>query len=303
MRLHLGPGLGHLRLAALQPQHVQAFLNAKLAGGLSPRTVRYLHAILRRALGQAEKWGLVVRNVARLVDPPKVRRPEVRPLTLEEARTFLTAVQGHRLEALFTVALALGRRQGEVLGLRWEDVDLERGTLSVRYQLQRVAGGLVVVAPKSERSRRTIELPRPVVEALRRHRLRQLEERLRAGEAWRDSGLVFTSTIGMPLEPRNLIREYHALLDRAGLPRRPFHHLRHTAALLLAQGSDIRVVQQVLGHSQIALTADLYAPCHVRPAQGRGREDGDGPVGLIGPLASSGRHPTDGRGETPRYRV
>ncbi|HZU05719.1 MAG TPA: site-specific integrase [Chloroflexota bacterium] len=264
VRLHLAPGLGRIPLAKLSPQDVQAFLNAKRASGLSPRTVQYLHAVLRCALGQAERWGLVPRNVARLVSPPQGSRPEIRPLTVEEARRLLEAVQGDRLEALYAVALAVGLRQGEALGLRWQDVDFARGTLTVRYQLQRVEGRLQLVEPKTARSRRTIALPPPVVEVLRRHRARQLEERLQAGAAWQDSGLVFTSTIGTPLEPRNVVRHFHGLLAKAGLPRRSFHQLRHTAAsLLLAQGVDIRVVQQVLGHSQIALTANLYA--HVLP--------------------------------------
>jgi integrase len=264
VRLHLVPGLGRTRLARLRPEDVQAFLNRKLQEGLSPRTVQYLHAVLRRALGQAEKWGLVARNVARLVDPPKVARPEVRPLTAEEARRLLDATRGDRLEALYSVAVAVGLRQGEALGLRWQDVDLDRGLLTVRVQLQRIGGTLQLVEPKSPRSQRTIQLPTVVVQALREHRARQLAERLQAGAAWQEHGLVFTTSIGTPLDARNVVRHFHRLLAKAGLPRMPFHVLRHTAAsLLLAQGLDLRVVQQVLGHSQIALTANLYA--HVMP--------------------------------------
>lgn len=145
-----------------------------------------------------------------------------------------------------------------------QDLDLERGTLSIRSQLQRAEGALRLVEPKTARSRRTLQLPAVAIEALRAHKVRQLEERLAAGPAWRDSGLVFTTAIGTPLDARNVVRQFHGLLARAGLPRMPFHTLRHTAAsLLLAQGLDIRVVQQVLGHSQIGLTANLYA--HVAP--------------------------------------
>lgn len=266
IRVHILPHLGRVPLARLTAQQVQAFLNARHGAGLSARTVQYLHAILRRALGQAEKWGLVARNVARLATPPRVERRVPRPLTVEEARRLLDAVRGDRLEALYTVALSLGLRQGEALGLRWQDVDLEQGLLTVRYQLQRIDGKLVLTEPKTVRSRRTIQLPAIALEALRAHKVRQLEERLKAGPAWQgwDHDLVFTTTIGTPLEARSIVRHFHKLLQKAGLPRMPFHNLRHTAAsLLLAQGLDIRVVQQVLGHSQIALTANLYA--HVMP--------------------------------------
>jgi integrase len=264
VRLHLVPGLGRHRLAALGPQPVQQFLNDKLAAGLSPRTVQYLRAILRRALGQALKWGLVARNVVTLVDSPRVRRPEVEPFTPDQARAFLAAVQGDRLEALYTVAVALGLRQGEALGLRWADVDLDAGTLRVAVALQRIDGELRFVEPKSQRSRRTLPLPPRVVAALRAHRARQLEERLQAGPYWQDHRLVFPTTLGTPLDARNVTRWYHRLLDRAELPHRRFHDLRHTAAsLLLVQGVAPRVVMETLGHSQISLTMDTYS--HVMP--------------------------------------
>lgn len=260
VRRHLLPTLGRVRLVRLTAQDIQACLNQKRQEGLSARTVQYLHAILRRALGQAEKWGLVARNVARLVDAPKVVRPEVKPLAPEDVRRLLDAARGDSLEALYVVAIAVGLRQGELLGLRWQDVDLERGLLSVRVQLQRINGKLQLTEPKSSRSKRTVQLPAVALKALREHRARQLEERLRAGLIWDGSmDLVFTTTRGTPLDARNVVRHFHGLLARAGLPRMPFHNLRHTAAiLLLAQGLDIRVVQQVLGHSQIALTANLY---------------------------------------------
>jgi len=221
------------------------------AAGLSPRTVQYLRAILRRALGQALKWGLLARNVATLVDPPRVERHEVEPLTPEQAKALLATCRGDRLEALYTVALALG--------LRWDDVDLDGDMLRVRKQLQRIDGKLQLTEPKTARSRRSIALPGFAVQALREHRVRQFEERLLAGSRWQDMGLVFPSTIGTPVEPRNLVPQYHRLLDRAGLPAKRFHDLRHTCAtLLLIQGEDIRVVMDVHGHSQISLTANTY---------------------------------------------
>jgi integrase len=265
VRLHLRPSLGRVQLAQLAPHDVQAFLNQKGAAGLSPRTVQYIRAVLRRALGQALKWGLVVRNVATLVDPPRVERHEVEPLTTEQAMALLAAARGNRLEALYSVALAIGLRQGEALGLRWVDIDLDAGTLRVRKQLQRIDGTLQLTEPKTDRSRRLIVLPAFAVDSLREHRLRQLQERLLAGTRWQDHGLVFPSTIGTPLEPRNLLRQFHAMLGRAGLQRCRFQDLRHTCAtLLLIQGEDLRVVMDVLGHSQISLTANTYQ--HVREA-------------------------------------
>jgi integrase len=265
VRLHLAPGLGRTQLAQLQPHDVQTFMNRKLASGLSPRTVQYLHAILRRALGQALKWGLVHRNVAKLVDPPRVRRPEIHPLTPEQARAFLDAARGDRLEALYSVALAIGLRQGEALGLRWEHIDLDGGELRVRVALQRIAGKLQLVEPKTRQSRRTIPLPQVAVNALRAHRVSQLEERLLAGDRWVDTGLVFCTPKGTPLDARNVTRRFQKLLKQTDLPHQRFHDLRHTCAtLLLVQGVPPRVVMEILGHSQISLTMDTYT--HVVPA-------------------------------------
>ncbi len=181
VRVHIVPALGRLRLTRLSPGHVQAMLNAKLAEGLSPRTVQYLHAILRSALAQALRWGFVTKNVAAVVTPPRVVREEVVPLRPEEARRLLDMAVGHRLEALYTVAVAMGLRQGEALALRWSDVDLEGGTLRVRSTVRRVRGEMVFSEPKSNRSRRSVSLPRICVDALVAHRRRQSAERLRAG--------------------------------------------------------------------------------------------------------------------------
>jgi integrase len=270
---HLKPALGRRMLAELSPRDVQAYMNQKLAAGLSARTVQYHRAVLRRALGQALKWGDVARNVATLVDPPRLVRKEIEPLDVEQAGAFLGAIRGHRLEALFTVALALGLREGEALGLRWQDIDLDGARLRVRQQVQRIKGkGLQFTEPKTERSRRTLALPPFAVDALRDHRVRQLQERLLAGNSWRDNDLVFPSTLGTPMDASNLIGQYHRLLKQAGLPPRRVHDLRHTCAtLLLVQGEDLRVVMEVLGHSQISLTANTYQ--HVAESLKRGAAD------------------------------
>lgn len=265
VRLHLIPELGTTPLAKLTPQQVQQLLNEKLDSGLSPRRVLYIRAVLRRALKEAHQWGLVTRNVATLVRPPKAERFEIRPLDPEQARRFLESVRGDRLEALYSVALALGLRAGEALGLRWEDVDLDEGLLHVRHALQRIDGDWKLVEPKTSRSRRTVALPAVVAQRLREHRDRQERERFKAAQLWEDWGLVFCSPLGRPLDNANVTHRFQRQLAAIGLPKQRFHDLRHAcASLLLAQGVNPRVVMEVLGHSQITLTLDTYS--HVMPS-------------------------------------
>ena len=262
---HLTPSLGRTRLLRLTPNAIQAYMNRKIADGLSPYTVRNHHSILRRALRDAERWGLVPRNVARLVSPPRIPHAEVEPLTPEQARRFLTAVKGDRLEALYHAALALGLRQGEALGLSWADVDLDAGTVTVRASLQRYDGTYRRDEVKTPRSRRTIGLPEPLPGQLRMHRTRQLEERLQIGPGWIGNAwdLVFTSEAGEPLYGTKVTRDYQEQLLAAGLPPQRFHDLRHAAAsFMLAQGVPLADAQRVLGHSTVAVTADVYG--HIR---------------------------------------
>jgi len=262
--LYLAPLLGHHKVVKLAPQHVRSFIKRKLEDGLSPRTVQLSLVILRKALGQAVKDGLIGRNVAKLVDGPRVGHFEGKTLTPEQARQFLDAAKGERLEALYAAALAVALRMGEALGLRWLDIDSDRRTLTVNRILERVGRGegstLQFVEPKTSRSRRTVNLPDAVVRALRSHRVRQFEERLAAGSRWQENGLVFPNTLGKPLDPHSLHDDFKRLLDRAGLSDMRFHDLRHSAAsLMLAQGIPLRSIQDILGHSSIALTANLYA--------------------------------------------
>lgn len=265
VRRHIIPDLGKIRLGKLQPQRVQAFLDAKLKSGLAPQSVIHIRAILRRALGRAMRYGWLYRNVATLTDPPRVERFEINPFEPEEARAFLEAARHDDLEALYKLALSTGLRQGELLGLSWEDVDLEKAELRVNHALQRYGGALHLVPPKTAKSRRSVPILALAVAALRELRSRQRDERLRAGSLWHETGLVFTTRRGTPIEPRNATRSFKRLLARAGLRPMRFHDLRHSCAtLLLVQGVSPRVVMEILGHSQINVTMNTYS--HVLPS-------------------------------------
>lgn len=264
VRLHLKPAVGHIALDRLTPLHVQQLINAKKAEGLSAKSIRYIRGTLRTALNNAIRWDLLTRNPAALVDAPRVQHYEIRPFTPDEARIFLQAMQGDRLEALYSVALTMGLRQGEALGLCWKEVDLDLGYLRVTKQLQRLDGESQLVEPKTARSRRTIAMPGLIVKALRDHRDRQSRERTEAGDKWKATDLVFTTPTGRPLDATRVTKDFHEHLSRAGLAQRRFHDLRHSCAtLLLVQGVSPRVVMDVLGHSQIALTMNTYT--HVVP--------------------------------------
>ncbi len=203
---------------------------------------------------------MVPRNVAALSTPPKVEKREISPFTPQQAGDFLKAALGHRLEALFTVGLAIGLRSGECSALCWPDLDLDQGTVTVRHTLQRQTGeGLVLLPPKSEKSRRTIELPATCVAGLRAHRMRQDGERQLAGSRWKETGHVFTRTIGTPIDDRKILEEFDALVKVAGLPKQRFHDLRHACVSLLgAQGVPLKVIADILGHSDIRLTQNVY---------------------------------------------
>jgi integrase len=284
VRLHLGPALMKVPLSKLTPQHVRGFLNEKLAAGLSTRRVQYLHAVLRAALNTALKDQIVNRNAAAVVKPPRVVGKEVQPLTLAESRRFLHSIQGNRLEALFTVAVSLGLRQGEALGLRWCDVDFDGGTLRIRYALQRLKAGnsptnsvqapelkskryeFHLVEPKTKHSRRTIGIPKVTLSALANHKARQVQERLLAATTWRVpvlvcegkripvDDLVFVTKVGTPFDAPTVTHRFQSLLKRAGIGHHRFHDLRHTAATLLAvQGVHPRAIQAALGWENLSM--------------------------------------------------
>ena len=227
--------------------------------GLSVSSVQRIRFVLAQAIDQGIRWGSVSRNVARLSRAPKAQRAEGRNLMPAEARTLLEALKGHRNEVLYTLMLSTGLRRGEALGLQWKDFDKDLATISVRRQLKREGGLLVLSDTKTSRSRRSVNLPGRLVMALETHRIRQAEDNARAGDGLNSLGFIFTSSVGTPLDPRNLNREFHDVCVGAGLGHWHPHELRHSAAsLMLAEGVKLQVVSEVLGHSSIRMTADVY---------------------------------------------
>ena len=294
VRLHIVPALGHIQLTKLTPAHVRKLMSemsektrpvkptsATARAGLdapvapvespatpphrlcSPRTIQYARAVLRMALKQAVADGLVYRNVVELTPGPAVRRLEIRPLTPAQVGTFLSGTKQDRLSALYVVAFTMGMRKSEILGLRWQNVDLENGSLRVSDTLD-PGKGINLGVPKSERSRRTLMMSEITLRALRAHKEKQEVERRSRGVGWGNHDFVFTTPLGTPLDHRNIVRHYAAHMERLGLPRQRFHDARHSCAtFLLSQGVELRVIQEILGHSQIGITADLYT--HVMP--------------------------------------
>ena len=266
VRVHIIPELGKVPLVKLTPQQIQRAYAKKLGEGLSPTTVHHMHAVLHKALDKALRLGLVQRNVSDMVDVPRMQHHEMTTLSEEQVALLLDVARGDRLEALYVLAVVTGMRQGELLALKWRDVDLDLGRLQVRATLQQVSGGGFVFAePKTDFSRRTIALSLVAVDALRAHRERQREERAHLGEIWEDLDLVFPNSLGRPIDGINLLKYwFFPLLKRAGLPRMRFHDLRHTAAtLLLGRSINPKIVSEMLGHSHVSVTLGIYS--HVTP--------------------------------------
>ena len=264
-RVHIIPRVGHHRLDRLQPEHVERMYTAMAGLGLAPATVLQAHRLLSRALKIAMQRGRVGRNVCTLVDAPSLVHHEIQPLSVDDARKILTTANTRRNGARWAVALALGLRQGEALGIQWSDIDLDAPSLTVRRALQRQRGkGLVLVEPKSRAGRRTIALPEPIVDLLHAHRLTQDGERAHARNAWHDLDFVFAQPTGAPIDSRADRRDWDQLLKDSEVRPARLHDARHTAATtLLIMGVPARVVMQILGHSQIGLTLGTYS--HVVP--------------------------------------
>ena len=265
IQYHILPALGNIKLKDLSIDRIQMFYNNETKNGTSPRMVQYIHSVLRRSLNFALRWGLLVRNPALGAIRPKLLKTEMKTLNGDQVRVFLSAAKGTRNEALFWIAVSTGLREGEILGLKWSDLDWKTKRLQVKRQLQRLKGeGLVLTEPKSAAGKRLIILSSATLTVLQKHLNLQQEEKMFAGENWQENDLIFPSTLGTPLDPSNMSKDFKDTLKMARLPNIRFHDLRHTAAsLMLLQGIHPKIVQERLGHSDISLTLNTYS--HVIP--------------------------------------
>lgn len=259
--LHLLPALGSIPLTQLRPLHIQACYAQMLAKGLAPRTALHAHRVLREALGHALKWQLIARNPADAVEAPRPSRTEIKTPSVAQLHRLLDAAKATSLGTLVHLAVLTGLRQGELLGLRWDDVDLDEGVLYVRQTAQWLPGkGVVFRPPKTHRSTRPVALSPATVTVLRQHRRAQLKTRIRLGPSYDDHGLVFASPQGFPLDPSNLRRAWRGVIRASGLPPLRFHDLRHAhASLLLQHGVHPKVVSERLGHATVTTTLDTYS--------------------------------------------
>lgn len=258
--MYLVPDLGNRQLGKLTAREVRLYLDSLGRAGRGVRTIRYVHATLRAALEDAVREELIEKNVAKLVRPPAAPRTDRQPLTVDEVKVLFRQSRDDRLHGLLVVIALLGLRRSEVLGLRWEDIDLDAGTLTVNQGLHRIEGKLQVMPTKTARSRRTLPLPDVVAEVLREHRDRQEKERVELAERWPSSGFVFTTPIGTPIDPDNCSKFVQASLKQAGVRKVRMHDFRHgCVSVLLALGVPPRIVMEIAGHSALEMTMNVYA--------------------------------------------
>ncbi len=258
---HISTVIGHIHLTKLTPLDVQKLYADRLKAKLSTTTVALLHNILHKALKQGMRWGLLTRNVTEAVDPPREATPEYITWNQEQTAAFLAVSDKDVWAAFWRLALLTGMRRGELMGLKWDDIDFQRRNLSVKRTLSRGAkGGFTFGLPKTAHGRRSIALPQSAVESLQRHRVKQLEARLKVASTYKDDDLVFANALGEPLHPNTIAYRFKKLQKDAGLPVIRIHDLRHTSAtLMLANGEHPKIVQERLGHADVSMTLNRYS--------------------------------------------
>lgn len=266
---HIVPKIGHIHLIKLKPHHIEKFYNGLLLedNPVSKRTIRHLHSFLKEALDRAVNWDILHKNVVKVIDPPSPTRPDMTVWNEEQMKSFLELARWDRYFLAYFLALTTGMRKGEILGLRWKDIDYENKLLYVNQALTRGNKGYVLNEPKTAAGKRKITLDKETLEALRLHKIQQNKEKLSLGEEWQDHDLVIASSIGTPVNPQNMNRYWYPLLEKAGkhgVPKIRFHDLRHThASHLLKKGIHIKVVSERLGHASVEITLNTYS--HLLP--------------------------------------
>ena len=266
VRTHLKPGLGAIRLDALTTHTIQGFYNslcdeAKGEEALSPKTIKNVHGVLHKAMQQAVANGYIRFNPTDACILPRIVKKELHPLDEDQITTFLKAIKGHRFEYLFITTLFTGMREGEVCGLTWDCVNLDKGTIVINKQLQkqRGTGGVYKLVPTKNSKGRSVTAASFVISTLRQVKRQQLENRLRYGECWLDSGFVFTDELGNHMKPQTVYRDFKKVMEEIGSPDTRFHDLRHSYAVAaIRSGDDIKTVQENLGHATAAFTLDIY---------------------------------------------
>jgi len=267
VRLYLKPGLGGRKLTSLTVPTVQEFLNRRLQQGDSIRKVQVIRTVLSAALTRAVREELIVRNVARLVELPQWQRGQIRPWAADEARAFLASARPDPLYSAFVLLILYGLRRGEVLGLRWDDIDFDGGTIHIRQQLQRVRGELFLAPVKTQAGKRGLPLLDTAAQALKLQAERQALYRIDMGSAWPETGLVFTTRTGRPVEPRNFVRSFRRICDDSKIRLIKVHHVRHTVGSLLKDlGVPARDAHTILGHTRISTTLEIYTDTDEQPA-------------------------------------
>lgn len=298
IRIHINPTLGKNQLNKLRAEDLQKLYNSKLKcgrldgeGGLSNRSVKYIHTIMVQALTQAVKSGLLIKNIAEATDPPKLVKKEMRVLSIEEQEMFISAIENERLRALFILAPNCGAREGEILALKWDDIDFEKNKIRIDETIKRVKTfdasknktELVLKTPKTSSSNRNIDIPPLVMQELHQHKIRQNEEKLKAGQLYKDNNLVFCTDLGNPIDVSNLMRVYKRILKRSGIDIRgvTFHTLRHVYGSRL-NDLDVnpKTIQSLMGHSSIKTTMDIY----VHPSEEKQKEAANKMNTLFGKL-------------------
>jgi integrase len=265
VRRHIVPTIGSVRLSKLRPAHIQSVVDTMLRQGLAPRTVIQAYRVLSVAFRQAVRWEIVAVNPVAAIRPPRAERPRLSVPDAGALAAILRAAETTQFHVPVAVAATTGLRRGEVLGLRWRDVDLEAGLVHISATLQRVAGELCFLDPKTDRSRRTVGLPVMTVDLLRKHRKEQGERRLLLGASWAAKDVVFDRGDGTPIDPGHFSHAFHRIATAAGQPHVRLHDLRHAfATVLLVQGIHPKIASEALGHASVGFTMDVYS--HLLPS-------------------------------------